>query len=117
MLKITNLKNTNNLPRWEVKDILNYAKTEMLQNEIEYKKITLNNFQIENDENDKTHFEVYTSTIYLEHDTTLEEFTNLIIENEKITKVYKTAKGLIQSAINSNSKKEEYKYNYITYLN
>lgn len=116
MLKITNLKNTNNLPRWELKDILSFAKAEMLKDEIEYKKVTLNNFQIENDENN-IHFEVYTSKIYLEHDTTLEEFTNTIIENEQITKVYKTAKGLVQSAINSNDKTKKYEYNYITYLN
>lgn len=116
MLKITNLKNTNNLPRWELKDILNYAKTEMLHDETDYKKITINNYQIENDEDNNTHFEVYTSTLYLEEDTTLEEFKNLIIENEQITKVYKTAKGLVQSAINNNTKNKKYEYNYITYL-
>lgn len=39
----------NYIPMWEPMDILQYAKTELTQNDIESQKVTVRNFQISDD--------------------------------------------------------------------
>ena len=106
-----------NLPQWELKDILNYAKTEMKNNEEELKTILLRNYQISDDldsmEN-KKYYEIYESYITIDSDTTLEEFKNDMIRKEELKKEYKTLKGLINNAVKTQKELMQYEYNVIT---
>lgn len=106
-----------NLPQWDLIDILNYAKTEMKNNEEELKTILLRNYQISDDldsmEN-KKYYEIYESYITIDSDTTLEEFKNNMIRKEELKKEYKTLKGLINNAIKTQKELMQYEYNVIT---
>ena len=107
----------NYIPMWDNKDVLQYAKTELLVNELEYTEIVFKNYQIEEDsESDNMYYEIYISEFYVERDTTLEEFNKKIIENEKLIKSYKTQKGLINALIKSQHEVGQFEYNVMNIL-
>lgn len=107
----------NYIPMWDNKDVLQYAKTELLVNELEYTEIVFKNYQIEEDsESDNMYYEVYISKFYVERDTTLEEFNKKIIENEKLIKSYKTQNGLIKALIKSQHEVSQFEYNVINII-
>lgn len=106
-----------NLPQWDLIDILNYAKSEMNNNEEELKTIILRNYQISEDLDSvesKYFYEVYESYITIDTHKTLEEFRSDMIKNEKLVKEYKTLKGLINNAIKTQKELFQYEYNIIT---
>lgn len=106
-----------NLPQWDLIDILNYAKSEMDNNEEELKTILLRNYQISEDLDSvesKYFYEVYESYITIDKDTTIEEFRSDMIKNEQLKKEYKTLKGLINNAIKTQKELMQYEYNIIT---
>lgn len=107
----------NYIPMWENEDVLQYAKTELIQNELEDTEIVFKNYQIsENDYTDKKYYEIYESIFYIDEETTEEEFNNLIIENEQLIKSYKTQNGLIKNLIKSQHEVSQFEYNVINIL-
>lgn len=106
----------NHIPMWEPKDILQYAKTELTQNDIESQKVTVRNFQISDDldtDQEKKYFEIYESDIFVEMETTPQEFERDILESEKLVKSYKTQKGLVNALIKSQHQVGQFDYNMI----
>lgn len=109
----------NYIPMWDNEDVLQYAKTELIQNELESKKIVFKNYQISDDIDsgtDKKFFEIYESEFYVEEETTEKEFNNLIIENEKLIKSYKTQNGLVKNLIKSQHEVGQFEYNVMNIL-
>lgn len=109
----------NYIPMWDNEDVLQYAKSQLLVNELETKEIVFKNYQISDDLDggtDKKYYEIYESKFYVDEDTTEEEFNNLIIENEKLIKDYKTQNGLIKNLIKSQHEVNEFEYNVINIL-
>ena len=107
----------NYIPMWDNEDVLQYAKTELIQNELEDMEIVFKNYQIsENDYTGKKYYEIYESIFYVDEETTEEEFNNLIIENEKLIKSYKTQNGLIKNLIKSQHEVSQFEYNVINIL-
>lgn len=107
----------NYIPMWENEDVLQYAKTELIQNELEDTEIVFKNYQIsENDYTDKKYYEIYESIFYIDEETTEEEFNNLIIENEQLIKSYKTQNGLVKNLIKSQHEVSQFEYNVINIL-
>lgn len=79
-----------NLPQWEMRDVLQFAKTEMKQGETESTQVVVN----------------------INEETTEDEFFESVIKNEMLVKEYKTLKGLI-----NNLKKQytqQFNYNILT---
>lgn len=109
----------NYIPMWDNEDVLQYAKTELIQNEKEFAEIVFKNYQISDDLDsvtDKKYYEIYESVFYIEEETTEEEFNNLIIENEKLIKSYKTQNGLVKNLIKSQHEVGSFEYNVINIL-
>ncbi|ARM69282.1 terminal repeat-encoded protein [Staphylococcus phage vB_Sau_S24] len=109
----------NYIPMWENEDVLQYAKTELIQNELESTEIVFKNYQISDDLDcgtDKKYYEIYESRFYVDEETTEKEFNNLIIENEKLIKSYKTQNGLIKNLIKSKHEVNQFEYNVINIL-
>lgn len=107
----------NYIPMWENEDVLQYAKTELIQNELESTEIVFKNYQIsENDYTNKKYYEIYESIFYVDEETTEEEFNNLIIENEQLIKSYKTQNGLVKNLIKSQHEVSQFEYNVINIL-
>ncbi|VEV89135.1 hypothetical protein [Staphylococcus phage Stab22] len=107
----------NYIPMWENEDVLQYAKTELIQNELESTEIVFKNYQIsENDYTNKKFYEIYESIFYVDEETTEEEFNNLIIENEQLIKSYKTQNGLVKNLIKSQHEVGQFEYNVINIL-
>ena len=107
----------NYIPMWDNEDVLQYAKTELIQNELEDMEIVFKNYQIsENDYTGKKYYEIYESIFYVDEETTEEEFNNLIIENEKLIKSYKTQNGLVKNLIKSQHEVGKFEYNVINIL-
>ena len=107
----------NYIPMWDNEDVLQYAKTELIQNELESTEIVFKNYQIsENDYTDKKYYEIYESIFYVDEETTEEEFNNLIIENEQLIKSYKTQNGLVKNLIKSQHEVGQFEYNVINIL-
>ena len=107
----------NYIPMWDNEDVLQYAKTELIQNELEATEIVFKNYQIsENEYTNKKYYEIYESIFYVEEETTEEEFNNLIIENEQLIKSYKTQNGLIKNLIKSQHEVNQFEYNVINIL-
>lgn len=107
----------NYIPMWENEDVLVYAKSQMVDKEIDYSKIVFKNYQIEEDsESDDMYYEIYISEFYVERNTTLEEFNNLVIDNEKLYKSYKTQKGLVNALIKSQHEVGDFEYNVMNIL-
>ena len=107
----------NYIPMWDNEDVLQYAKTELIQNELEDMEIVFKNYQIsENDYTGKKYYEIYESIFYVDEETTEEEFNNLIIENEKLIKSYKTQNGLVKNLIKSQHEVGSFEYNVINIL-
>lgn len=107
----------NYIPMWDNEDVLQYAKTELIQNELEDMEIVFKNYQIsENDYTGKKYYEIYESIFYVEEETTEEEFNNLIIENEQLIKSYKTQNGLVKNLIKSQHEVGQFEYNVINIL-
>ncbi|AAX92405.1 hypothetical protein TwortDSMZ_206 [Staphylococcus phage Twort] len=117
MKTINGIKGLNNLPRWESQDIYATIQSYLRYNDMDSARIIVNNFQVHDyeDSNDM-YYEVYTSEFVFDIDSTLEEFEYDIIRNEKLTKEYKTIKGLINACIRENSKKEMFTYNMFTII-
>ena len=104
---------------WENKDVLQYAKTELLVNELDFVEIIFKNYQISDDIDfgtDKKYYEIYQSEFYIDEETTEKEFNNLIIENEKLIKEYKTQNGLIKNLIKSQHEVGQFEYNVINII-
>lgn len=100
-----------NLPQWEMRDVLQFAKTEMKQGETESTQVVVNNYQIQ-EEDGKTYYEIYESVVNINEETTEDEFFESVIKNEMLVKEYKTLKGLI-----NNLKKQytqQFNYNILT---
>ncbi|QDJ97513.1 hypothetical protein PALS1_079 [Staphylococcus phage PALS_1] len=109
----------NSIPRWENQDVLQYAKTELLVNELDFVEIIFKNYQISDDIDfgtDKKYYEIYESKFYIDEETTVSEFNDLIIENEKLIKEYKTQNGLIKNLIKSQQELNEFEYNVINVI-
>lgn len=109
----------NYIPMWENEDVLQYAKTELIQNELESTEIVFKNYQISDDldsTEDKKYYEIYQSEFYIDEETTEKEFNNLIIENEQLIKSYKTQNGLIKNLIKSQHEVNQFEYNVINIL-
>lgn len=109
----------NYIPMWENEDVLQYAKTELIQNELESNKIVFKNYQISDDLDcgtDNKFYEIYESIFYVDEETTEKEFNNLIIENEKLIKSYKTQNGLVKNLIKSQHEVSQFEYNVINIL-
>lgn len=107
----------NYIPMWDNEDVLQYAKTELIQNELEDTEIVFKNYQIsENEYTNKKYYEIYESIFYVEEETTEEEFNNLIIENEQLIKSYKTQNGLVKNLIKSQHEVGQFEYNVINIL-
>lgn len=106
----------NYIPMWEPMDILQYAKTELTQNDIESQKVIVRNFQISDDldtDQERKYYEIYESEIFVEMETTEQEFERDILENEKLVKSYKTQKGLVNALIKSQHQVGQFDYNMI----
>ena len=100
-----------NLPQWEMRDVLQFAKTEMKQGETESTQVVVNNYQIQ-EEDGRTYYEIYESVVNINEETTEDEFFESVIKNEMLIKEYKTLKGLI-----NNLKKQytqQFNYNILT---
>ncbi|AHG24026.1 hypothetical protein SEP9_103 [Staphylococcus phage vB_SepS_SEP9] len=100
-----------NLPQWEMRDVLQFAKTEMKQGETESTQVVVNNYQIQ-EEDGRTYYEIYESVVNINEETTEDEFFESVIKNEMLVKEYKTLKGLI-----NNLKKQytqQFNYNILT---
>ena len=107
----------NYIPMWDNEDVLQYAKTELIQNELEDTEIVFKNYQIsENEYTNKKYYEIYESIFYVDEETTEEEFNNLIIENEQLIKSYKTQNGLVKNLIKSQHEVSQFEYNVINIL-
>lgn len=107
----------NYIPMWDNEDVLQYAKSQLLVNELESNKIVFKNYQIsEDDYSDKKYYEIYESIFYVDEETTEEEFNNLIIENEQLIKSYKTQNGLVKNLIKSQHEVNQFEYNVINIL-
>lgn len=109
----------NYIPMWDNEDVLQYAKTELIQNEKEFAEIVFKNYQISDDLDsvtDKKYYEIYESVFYIEEETTEEEFNNLIIENEKLIKEYKNKKSFVNNLIKSQHEVGQFEYNVINIL-
>lgn len=107
----------NYIPMWDNEDVLVYAKSQMVDKEIDYSKIVFKNYQVsEDDYSDKKYYEIYQSEFYVDEETTKEEFNNLVIENEKLVKEYKTQKGLVNALIKSQHEIRDFEYNVINIL-
>lgn len=109
------LNNINQMPAWELQDILNYAKTQMVENEIIFQDVKMNNYQLQ-EEDGTEYFELYTSTVAIDSETTLEEFTDMIVEAEELKETFKGALALLQRSINEHMKSKHFEYDYITNL-
>ena len=109
----------NFIPMWEPMDILQYAKTELTQNDIESQKVIVRNFQISDDldtDQERKYYEIYESEIFVEMETTAQEFERGILENEKLVKSYKTQKGLVNALIKSQHQVGQFDYNMINII-
>lgn len=89
-----------NLPQWEMRDVLQFAKTEMKQGETESTQVVVNNYQIQ-EEDGRTYYEIYESVVNINEETTEDEFFESVIKNEMLVKEYKTLKGLINNLKNN----------------
>lgn len=109
------LNNINQMPAWDLQDILNYAKQQMIENNFILKDVTLNNYQLQ-EEDGTEYFELYTSTVAIDSETTLEEFRDMIVEAEELKETFKGALALLQRSINEHMKSKHFEYDYITNL-
>lgn len=109
------LNNINQIPAWDLQDILHYAKTQMVENEIIFQDVKMNNYQLQ-EEDGAEYFELYTSTVAIDSETTLEEFTDMIVEAEELQETFKGALALLQRSINEHMKSKHFEYDYITNL-
>lgn len=109
----------NYIPMWDNEDVLQYAKTELIQNELESNKIVFKNYQISDDLDcgtDNKFYEIYESVFYIDEETTISEFNNLIIENEKLIKEYKNKKSFVNNLIKSQHEVGQFEYNVMNIL-
>ena len=109
------LDNINQMPTWEKQDILHYAQTQMRLQDIIFQDVTVNNYQLQ-EEDDREYFELYTSTVAIDSETTVEEFQEMIIEAEELKETFKGAGALLQRSINENMKQKYFEYELITNL-
>lgn len=109
------LNNINQMPAWDLQDILNYAKQQMIENNFILKDVTLNNYQLQ-EEDGTEYFELYTSTVAIDSETTLEEFTDMIVEAEELKETFLNGLILLQRAIFEHMKPKHFEYDYITNL-
>ena len=117
--KVVIFMKINYIPMWEPKDILQYSKTELTQNDIESQKVIVRNFQISDDldtDQERKYYEIYESEIFVEMETTEQEFERDILENEKLVKSYKTQKGLVNALIKSQHQVGQFDYNMINII-
>lgn len=109
------LNNINQMPAWDLQDILNYAQAQMIENEIIFQDVTLNNYQLQ-EEDGTEYFELYTSTVAIDSETTVEEFRDQVIEAEELKETFRGALALLQRSINEHMKNKYFEYELITNL-
>ena len=109
------LSNINQMPTWELQDILNYAKTQMVEQDTLLQDVTLNNYQLQ-EEDGTEYFELYTSTVAIDLETTVEEFREMVIEVEELKETFLNGLILLQRAIFEHMKPKHFEYDYITNL-
>lgn len=109
------LNNINQMPAWDLQDILNYAQQQMIENDILLQDVTLNNYQLQ-EEDGTEYFELYTSTVAIDSETTVEEFRDQVIEAEELKETFHGALSLLQRSINEHMKDKYFEYDYITNL-
>lgn len=98
------LKNLNNYTNQELRDVLTQVKAHLQITGNDWLNVTVANYQEQSDDerDDITHYEIYHSSIAIERETTLEEITEQLYQNEKLIKTYKTKKGLLQALLHDN---------------
>lgn len=109
------LNNINQMPAWDLQDILNYAQTQMVEKDIIFQDVTFNNYQLQ-EEDGTEYFELYTSTVAIDSETTAEELKEQVIEAEELKETFKGALALLQRSINEHMKSKHFEYDYITNL-
>lgn len=102
-----------NLPQWEMRDVLQFAKTEMKQDETESTQVVVNNYQIQ-EEDGRTYYEIYESIVNIDEETTEDEFFESVIKNEMLVKEYKTVKGLLNNLKKQST--QQFNYNILTVI-
>lgn len=102
-----------NLPQWEMRDVLQFAKTEMKQGETESTQVVVNNYQIQ-EEDGRTYYEIYESIVNIDEETTEDEFFESVIKNEMLVKEYKTVKGLLNNLKKQST--QQFNYNILTVI-
>ena len=102
-----------NLPQWEMRDVLQFAKTEMQQGETESTQVVVNNYQIQ-EEDGRTYYEIYESIVNIDEETTEDEFFESVIKNEMLVKEYKTVKGLLNNLKKQST--QQFNYNILTVI-